>query len=141
MWTISATARTNATASRVWAIYCDVANWPQWDRGLAFYQPDGPFATGTSGTLQAIGGPDLPFTLILVEEEHSFIDRTPLGPEAALIGRHELTSLPDGTHITHTIEIDGPDAEHIAQAIGFTQEELAETVSALARYAESDHQS
>ncbi len=35
MWTLTATARTRATASRVWAIYGDVANWPRWDHGMA----------------------------------------------------------------------------------------------------------
>jgi hypothetical protein len=138
MWTISATAHTTATASRVWAIYCDVANWPCWDYGLALYQPDGPFATGTAGKLQPAGGLELPFTLILVEEEHSFVDRTPIGPEHAIIGRHELTPLAEGTQITHSIEIDGPDAEHLAQEMGFVQEELQETVTNLAQYAEEN---
>ena len=140
MWTISATARTSAPASRVWAAYCDVANWPRWDSGIASYQPDGSFTTGTSGTLQAVGGPDLPFTLVLVEEGQSFTDRTPLGPEHAIIGRHELTPLVDGTQITHIVEIEGPQAEEFAQQLGFKQEELDETVTTLARYAEENHQ-
>jgi hypothetical protein len=140
MWTISATAHTLATPSRVWAIYCDVAHWPRWDYGLAKYQPDGPFVTGTSGTLQPVGGPELPFTLILVEEGQSFVDRTPIGPDHAIIGRHELTLSASGTQITHTVEIVGPDAEHLAQEMGFKQTELYETVSNLARYAEEDHQ-
>ena len=44
-----------------------------------------------------------------------------------------------GTQITHTVELVGPDAEHLAQEMGFQQAELDETVSNLARYAESDH--
>lgn len=140
MWTISATTSTRATAARVWAIYCDVANWPRWDYGIARYQPDGPFATGTAGTLQPVGGPEMPFTLTLVEEGRCFIDRTPIGPEHAIIGRHELTPLAEGTQITHTVEIEGPNAEEMAQEMGFKQEEIYETVSNLARYAESDHQ-
>lgn len=140
MWTISATEHTSVPASRIWEIYCDVANWPQWDHGLVRYQPDGAFATGTSGVLQAVGGPELPFTLTLVEKERCFVDRTPLGPDHAIIGRHELTALPDGTQITHTIEIEGPEAEHFAHELGFTREELYETVSNLARYAEAKDQ-
>lgn len=138
MWTISATAHTTAPASRIWAIYLNVANWPLWDHGLALYQPEGPFATGTSGKLQPVGGPELPFTLTLVEEEHTFVDRTPIGPEHAIIGRHELTTLAKGTQITHIIEIEGPDAAHLAQEMSFTQEELQDTVSSLARYAEEN---
>lgn len=136
MWTTSATAQTTASVERVWAVYLDVANWPRWDRGLASYRLDGPFATDTAGYLQPVGGPELPFTLALVEDGHSFIDRTPIGPDAAIIGRHELTPLAGGTQITHIIEIDGPDADQLAEAMGFTQAELQETVTTLARYAE-----
>lgn len=138
MWTISATAHTTATASRIWEIYCDVAYWPRWDHGLSLYQPDGPFAAGIAGKLQPVGGPELPFTLIHVEEGHSFVDRTSIGPEHAIIGRHVLTPLPDGTQITHIIEIEGPEAEHLAQEMSFTQEELQDTVTSLARYAEGN---
>jgi hypothetical protein len=137
MWTISATAHTTASAERIWEIYLDVANWPRWDQGLARYQPDGPFATGTAGILQPTGGPELPFTLILVEDGRRFHDSTPIGPETAIIGRHELTPLEDGTQITHIVEIVGPDAEEMAKMMGFVQEELQQTVDALARYAEA----
>jgi len=64
------------------------------------------------------------------------VDRTPVGPEAAIIGRHELVALATGTRITHTVEINGPDADGLAQAFGFKREELQETVDALAQYAE-----
>lgn len=136
MWTISATDQTTASAESVWAIYRDFAGWPRWDKGLARYQPDGPFATGTAGVLQPTGGPELPFTLLLVEEGHCFVDRTPISPVNAIIGRHELTALEGGTRITHVVEIDGPDAETLAREMGFVQAELQETVTSLARYAE-----
>ncbi|GHO46964.1 hypothetical protein KSX_51270 [Ktedonospora formicarum] len=139
MWTLTATARTRAAASRVWAIYCDVANWPRWDHGMAFYWPDGPFVVGTAGTLQPVGGPELPFTITYVEEGRRFDDRTPLGPDHAIIARHELTPLASGTQITHIIEIEGPDAEFLAQQMDFKQEELNDTVAHLARYAEEDN--
>lgn len=138
MWTLAATAQTTAPASHLWTIYCDVAHWPRWDHGLALYRLDGPFATGTTGTLQAVGGPELSFTLVLVEEGHGFVDRTPVGPAMALIGHHTLTPLAKGTQITHTLEIEGPEAEDLAHNLGFTQAELQETVNTLARYAEEE---
>src|SRR5690348_7657243 len=110
MWTISAAAQTSAYPEQVWAIYADFANWPEWDKGLAYYRPHGPFAAGTNGTLQPAGGPDLRFQLIQVEQARCFVDSTPIGPDAAIIGRHELVPCDGGTRITHTIEIDGPDA-------------------------------
>jgi Polyketide cyclase / dehydrase and lipid transport len=138
MWTTSATAHTTASVERIWAIYRDVANWPRWDHGLARYHLDGPFTAGTAGNLQPVGGPELPFTLVLVEEGHSFVDRTPIGPATAIIGRHELTPLAGGTQITHVVEIEGLDAEHLAQEMGFTSAELHATVTALAHYAEEN---
>src|SRR5262249_35641271 len=138
MWSIRATVKTRAASGRVWAAYVDVANWPKWDKGLAYYNPDGPFATGTSGILQPTGGPELPFTLTMVENGRRFDDRTVISPDAAVIGRHELTPLATGTRITHIIEIEAPDAEGLAQAMGFKQEELQETVSALAHYVEQN---
>jgi len=79
-----------------------------------------------------------PFTIIDVEEGHGFVDRTPIGPEHAIIGRHILTPLPAGSQITHIIEIEGPEAEHLAQEMGFKQEELLDTVTSLARYTEEN---
>lgn len=140
MWTTSATAHTAASTSSVWDAYLDVLNWPRWDAGLTGYQLDGPFAAGTSGAVQPVGGPAFPFTLVLVEEGRRFDDSTPLGPGTVLIGRHELTPLPDGgTQITHTVEIHGPDAERVAQEMEFSQSAIYETVAALARYAEENH--
>jgi hypothetical protein len=138
MWALTATAYTRAVASRVWTIYCDVTNWPRWDHGMAFYRPDGPFAAGTAGTLQPVGGPELPFTITSVEEGRRFDDRTLLGPDHAIIARHELTPFAEGTQITHIVEIEGPDAEFLAQQMGFKQEELDDTIAHLVRYAEED---
>jgi hypothetical protein len=75
--------------------------------------------------------------LIHVEEGRVFVDSTPIGEGVNLIGRHELTPVDGGTQITHTVEIDAPNAAEIAQALGFVQVELQATVNALARYAEA----
>src|SRR5262249_28215530 len=84
------------------------------------------------------GGPELPFTITYVEEGCRFDDRTPLGPGHAIIARHELAPLAEGTQITHIVEIEGPDADFLAQQMGFKQEELDDTVANLAHYAEED---
>jgi len=136
MWSISASAQTSAPVEAVWAAYLDVASWPQWDAGLAFYRPNGPFAAGTEGVLQPVGGPELPFSITRAEPNRCFDDRTPISPDAAILGRHELIPLGAGTRIVHHIEIDGPDSEEMAVAMGFKQEELQATVDSLARYVE-----
>ena len=136
MWTTSATAHTTASPATVWEIYCDTVNWSKWDLGLERYELNGPFATGTEGTIQPVGGPAFPFQLLFASEGQRFDDNTPLGPETALIGRHVLTPAMEGTQITHIVDIVGPNAAEIAREMDFTQEALQETVDALARYAE-----
>ncbi len=90
--------------------------------------------------LQPIGSPEMAFTLIEVTPGQMFADQTPVGPETQIVFRHELTPDADGTLITHTIQIVGPDAEHVAQAMGpQLQQGAQEAVEGLARLAEIEH--
>ena len=133
MWTTNASARSRATADQIFAIYQDVASWPRWDAGIAACRLDGPFQVGTPGMLQPAGGPELDFSLTWVEPGRGFGDRTPAGPESAILFRHELSEDGDGTMITHTVIIEGPDAEKLSAGMS---EGIAESVITLARYAE-----
>jgi hypothetical protein len=133
MWTSTASARSRATAAQIFAIYQDVSGWPRWDAGIAAARLDGPFAAGTPGMLQPMGAPELDFSLTHVEPGRGFGDRTPVGPQTAILFRHELSEDSQGTLITHTVIIEGPDAEEMSDGMS---EGIAESVRALARYAE-----
>ena len=142
MWTTNATAHSAASASTIWELYRDVDGWPRWDHGITASHLDGTFAIGSSGTLQPMGGPEMPFTLTEVSPEQLFTDQTPINPETAIIFRHELTTDTNGTLITHTIQIVGPDAEHLVQALGpQLQHGVVEAVEELARLAEIEQKS
>jgi len=136
MWMTSATASSTASAQTIWQIYTEVATWSHWDRGTQQSAITGPFAVGTHGTLQSVGGPALPFEIIAAVIDQGFADRTFLGPDTTLIFRHVLTATKTATQITHIIEIDGPDADHLAVALGVQLTHgLREAVAGLATYA------
>jgi len=106
----------DVTAEAIWSLYDDVATWPNWDAQAELVTRDGPFATGTTGTMKFAGQPPLHYRLRRVEPLREFVDETPVG---ALVVRvsHLLEPLPSGRlRITYAAEIDGPEDQ--AQEIG-----------------------
>ncbi len=117
MLIIKHTVETTASASDVWQIWQDVSNWNSWDHGLEFSKIDGPFKTGTTGTLKPKGGPLLNTILTHVEPMKVFVDEARL-PLTRIIVTHFLTESQEKTHVTHQIEMKGPLAFFFAFVIG-----------------------
>ena len=117
MWMIQVSEDTRASAEQVWSLYADVAGWPKWDSELDACTLSGPFEAGTSGTLTPKGMTAIPFTLLHVDPQKSFSDETHL-PGAVLKFHHTLEETPEGTRITHTIHLIGPDYDRYAATIG-----------------------
>ncbi len=46
------------SASQVWRVWSDLANWHTWDSGVDWVRPDGPFAEGTTYTMKPSAGPE-----------------------------------------------------------------------------------
>jgi hypothetical protein len=96
---------------------------------------DGPFARGTTGTMKFVGQDPLEYRLTKVQPLHEFVDETPVESLVVRVS-HLLEPLPSGRlRITHTAEIDGPEAE--AQHIGpMITADFPDTMAALAALAE-----
>jgi carbon monoxide dehydrogenase subunit G len=100
----SETAR--ATPAEVWAWYADVSRWPRWDGGIRDVTLNGPFASGTRGTVTLANGRKSKVRLLDVEDNSRFTDRVKLrGITVTTIHRIE----PDGvfTRITHDVVLGG----------------------------------
>src|SRR3954451_12575159 len=78
MLIIKHAVETSASPKAIWQIWQDVSNWNTWDHGLEFSQIDGPFRTGTRGTLKPKGGPLIQTKLTYVEPMKIFIDEAKL---------------------------------------------------------------
>ena len=47
---------TNASPQAVWRVWSDTSTWPEWNPDVQSITLDGPFATGTSGTMKTKQG-------------------------------------------------------------------------------------
>jgi hypothetical protein len=107
---------TDVPPEAIWALYDDVSTWPSWDAQAEAITREGPFATGSAGTMKFAGQEPLSYRLTKVEPLREFVDETPVG---ALVVRvsHLLEPLPaGGLRLTYSAQIDGPEDE--ARALG-----------------------
>jgi Polyketide cyclase / dehydrase and lipid transport len=107
---------TDVAPEAIWALYEDASTWPSWDSEAELITRDGSFARGTTGTMKFVGQDPLEYRLTKVQPLREFVDETPIESLVVRVS-HLLEPLPSGRlRITHTAEIDGPEAE--AQRIG-----------------------
>ena len=134
MFTWSHTITSTATPEQVWPLYADVRRWLEWDSGLEAVTLDGPFAVGSTGTLQVEGQPPLSWTLTDVEENALFTDVTEIPGVATLTFVHRIDARPEGSAITHEVLIEGPAAAQLGPMV---TSDTPDAMAALARIAES----
>lgn len=120
MWTVTHTGETAASADRVFALFKDVATWPKWNAGVERIDLDGPFATGTTGTMVVADQGALEFRLVWVAENAGFEDETPIAEADVVVRvRHTLQPKTDGgTRIEYRCVIEGPGADLVGPDIG-----------------------
>lgn len=103
------TVEADVSATAIWSLYEDVQSWPHWDAQAELITRDGPFATGSSGTMKFRGQDPLNYRLTSVEPRREFVDETVVG-EIVVRVSHRLEPLDDGLlRITYAAEIDGPE--------------------------------
>ena len=106
-WSVEASYKTTAAKEKIWDLWADVPNWPQWDIDLEWSKLEGPFATGGKGSLKPKGGPTFSFKLTQVVPYRSFSVATSL-PLTTILFAHILEKGPDGTHqIRHYADCKG----------------------------------
>jgi Polyketide cyclase / dehydrase and lipid transport len=126
----SHTIEADVSADAVWGLYDDVTTWPQWDDQAELITRDGPFATGTKGTMKFAGQEPLSYRLVAVEPLREFTDETPVGPLVVRV-RHVLEPLETGRlRLTYAAEIDGP-AEEAQQLGPMITSDFPETMASL----------
>ena len=116
---ISHSEFTQAAPAKIWALWHDVNNWPQWDLGLEACALEQPFAAGSTFLLKPRGADQaLTAELQVVEENHRFADITRL-PFGTIQAIHEVQANGGGARVTHTIvaEIAEDKAEFFATVI------------------------
>ena len=117
MWTHEYSIETSAPAARVWELFSNVERWKDWNAGIESIELHGPFAEGTTFTMQPPGQDALTSTLIEVRPNESFTDETVVDETRVLVS-HRLVPLPSGhTKIIYSTQITGPDAAEIGPMV------------------------
>ncbi|HWX03139.1 SRPBCC family protein [Collimonas sp.] len=133
MWTHEESIETSAAASRVWALFADVARWKEWNAGIESIELHGPFVAGTTFTMRPPGQDALTSTLTEVKVNERFIDETVVDDTRVLVS-HKLLPLPSGrTRIIYSTEISGPDAAEIGPLV---TGDFSDVLAALKKLAE-----
>jgi len=101
------TVQTTASPAQIWALWTDVARWPDWDTELASASLRGDFGLGATGTLKPKSGPASGFTItdLTPGEGYAFDIRLPL---CRLRIERRLAREAGGTSFTHEISFEGP---------------------------------
>lgn len=117
MWTHEDSIETSAPAARVWELFSNVERWEDWNAGIESIELHGPFAEGTTFTMQSAGQDALRSTLIEVRPNESFTDET-IVDETRVLVSHRLVPLPSGhTKIIYSTQITGPGAAEIGPMV------------------------
>ena len=99
------------SAEAIWALYEDVTTWPEWDADAEVITRDGPFETGTTGTMTFRGQEPLSYRLANVDPLREFVDETPVGDIVVRVS-HRLEEIDPGRlRITYTAELEGPEEQ------------------------------
>jgi hypothetical protein len=131
------TVETTASPTAIWKIWEDVDQWKTWDHGIEFSTINGPFKTGTTGTLKPKGGPLVHTVLTVVESLKRFTDEAAL-PFTRIIVSHSLEEADGKTFVTHHIEMKGLLSFLFAFIIGRNMKKnLPQEMAAMVKKAES----
>ena len=103
----TAHATTTATADRLFARWADMGTWSEWNSDTEWVRLDGPFATGSTGTLKPKGGPKVKFTIASVVDGREFVDVSHL-LGARLTFDHQVTPHETGCAVDVTVSMSGP---------------------------------
>lgn len=102
----SHTDSTTVTSDKIWAVWTDVPNWKQWDKGLKEVVFEGEFAVGAKGKLIPDKGPKSKFVISKVEPGKSYTFKTKI-PFGWLIIKRTLEIKGGQTFFTHDVEFTG----------------------------------
>ena len=135
MFSYSHSLVTQASPSALWALYADPDTWPTWDPDAELVTLDGPFATGSGGTMKFTGTDPLTYVLEDVQPERRFVDVTSV-PGATIRFGHRIEPLEEGVRLTHELEIEA-DEEFANQLGAMISEDIPDSMRRLAELAEA----
>lgn len=109
--------RSTAAPAAFFERWADMATWPEWNQDTEWARLDGPFATGSTGTLKPKGGPKVKFTIASLVPGREFVDVSHL-VGARLTFDHQVEEREDGCELRVSVTMAGPLARLWAKLLG-----------------------
>jgi len=117
VWTTEHTATTDLDPAAIWAALRDLHSGVPLGEHSDRFELHGSFAVGTEVSVTPQGQDTMRSVITELDEGRSYADSTQFG-DLTLLFRHTLTALPDGTRVTHQLEIHGPKADEVGPTLG-----------------------
>jgi uncharacterized protein YndB with AHSA1/START domain len=135
MYLLECKATLQAGPAAVWAVWTDVARWPEWDVSKEIARLDGPFEPGASGWLKQRGNLGGPFIVTAVEPGRRWVSECPM-----LLGKvvfdHVLEPVATGgVRVVKRVEAEGGIAPLARLFVPKMRRDITESLAALGRQA------
>lgn len=118
MWSTEYSAETTAGPRAVWVALRDLHSGTPLSENSDRFELHGPFAVGTELSVTPQGQDTLRSRIVELVEDEVYADQTSFGG-LTLLFRHTLARVRDGgTRITHTLVIEGKDADQVGPELG-----------------------
>jgi len=107
MYLFECEATFEAEPAAVWAVWTDVARWPEWDVSQEIARLDGPFGPGASGWAKQRGHLGGSFTITAVDAGRRWVGECPL-PLGKVVFDHALEPAAKGwVRVVKRVEVEG----------------------------------
>lgn len=111
------TVETTADPQKIWAVWIDVPNWKNWDKGLKDAMMEMPFQLKSKGKIISLEGRTSRFKVVAYEEGKSYTFKTNL-PLGGLYVKRYLEQKDGKTFFTHEVWFKGLTAGIFAKKFG-----------------------
>lgn len=117
MWLTEYSVVTDLPPQRIWRAIEQLHTGQLSYEGADRFEPHGPFQEGTEISVTPVGQDTMTSTIVELVENERYADTTVFG-DLVLLFRYTLEAEGTGTRVTHSLEIDGKDAEIVGPELG-----------------------
>ena len=133
MYLFECEATFQAEPAEVWAVWTDVARWPEWDVCKEMARLDGPFQAGACGWAKQRGNLGGSFTITKVEDGRRFVSECPV-PLGKVIFDHMLEPVAGGgVRVIKRAEVQGGSGPLMRLLAPRMRRDVTESLAALQR--------
>jgi Polyketide cyclase / dehydrase and lipid transport len=133
MYLFECEATFQAEPAAVWALWTDVARWPEWDVSKEFARLDGPFEPGVTGWGKQRGNLGGTFTITSVDPGRGWVTECP-APFGKLIFDHLLEPVGEGrVRVVKKVEVQGGLGPLLRLFTPKMRRDITESLAALGR--------